>query len=95
MFDKCENMRYNKDTKEREVTKMDHPTYSVIVYATRPKTAYEYRTTLKFFGRFAAVYMAKQYYACEDVSRVDVLDNSTGELIYGHSYYEEYEADTD
>ncbi len=74
---------------------MNHPTYSVTVYAVRAKTAYEYKTTLKFFGRFSAIYMAKQYYECEDVTQVEVIDNSTGELIYAHSYYEEYEADTD
>lgn len=74
---------------------MNYPTYSVIVRAIRSKTFGEYKITLKFFGRFSAVYMAKQYYECEDVVEVQVIDNSTGELIYGHSYYEEYEADTD
>lgn len=40
--------------------------------------------TVMFKSAFAANYMARQYFCCEDVTGVDIVDMTTGEVVYYH-----------
>lgn len=51
------------------------------------------QTTVKFFSRWTAVYMAKKYRECSDVMSVDVIDALTGEIVYYCRGFEEWEAE--
>lgn len=68
-------------------------TYSVNVRVVRVSNGNSYDSKALYFSRWSAVYMAREYYKCEDVISVDVIDNSTGEVLYFHNPYEEWEAE--
>lgn len=48
---------------------------------------------IKFKSLYAARYMAKQYYECADVQSVEVIDQTTGEVMYCHDTNGEYDAE--
>ncbi len=72
---------------------MNNPTYTVNVSVVRVRSFNSYKTTVMYFSRWSAIYMARKFYECEDVIGVEVLDNSTGEVLYFHNPREEWEAE--
>lgn len=54
----------------------------------------EHKETIRFKSLFAARHMAKKYFECADVIAVEVIDQTTGEIMYAHEVgKDEYDAE--
>lgn len=58
---------------------MNH--YTVEVVLLSPNTEREWREVIPFKSPFAAKYMARKYAECVDVEELDIVDQTTGEVI--------------
>lgn len=55
--------------------------YNVTIQIINLQTFATHNETVKFYSRWASRKMAREYASCEDVLHVEIIDNTTGEIV--------------
>lgn len=67
---------------------MEMSYYNVVVKLVNVRTGDTHEQSILFKSKWAARYMAREYEKCVDVSAVDVVDATTGEVIISFEHGE-------